>query len=156
MTIYPDKINFSQIGSELDNIFSKIEEHYRETVPSPISLKSTMINTPLRMRGDFPTDLAETDDSFIITCDIPGAEKNNIQIKLTNSNTITIKATITDTTSEEKVYLFMERRSESKERTVILPSDVTADGARATFRNGIVEITLPKIKSEFGTEISIE
>ena len=156
MTINTDMISFEQIGSELDKFLSKIGEHYRDAIPSTTSLKSTIINTPLRMKGNFPTDLAETEDAFIVTCEMPGIEKDNIQIKLINSNTITVKATITDIHYEERTYLFAERGHESKERTIVLPSEVTADNVKATFRNGVIEITLPKIKTDSETEISIE
>ena len=156
MTITTDMISFEQIGSGIDRFLSKLEEHYREAVPSATSLKSTIINAPLRMKGNFPTDLAETEDAFIVTCEMPGIEKDNIQIKLINSNTITVKATITDIHYEERTYLFAERGHESKERTIVLPSEVTADNVKATFRNGVIEITLPKVKTECETDISIE
>ncbi len=156
MTLNKDTMSFEQIGSELDKFLSKIEEHYRDAIPSTTSLKSTIINTPLRMKGNFPTDLAETEESFIVTCEMPGVEKENIQIKLINSNTVRVRATITDVQSDKRTYLFTERGHESKERTIILPADVTADNVKATFRNGVIELTLPKVKTECETDISIE
>lgn len=156
MTITTDMISFEQIGSGIDRFLSKLEEHYREAVPSATSLKSTIINAPLRMKGNFPTDLAETEDAFIVTCEMPGVEKDNIRIKLINSNTVTVKVTLTDVHPEKGTYLFAERSHESKERTIVLPSEVTADNVKATLRNGVIEITLPKIKTDSETEISIE
>ena len=54
------------------------------------------------------------------------------------------------------VYHLRERRSASGKRTIILPEEVTAEGARAVFRSGVLELVLLKVKPEEGKTIPVE
>ena len=83
-------------------------------------------------------------DSVVVKAELPGMKKEDIDIKLTGS-TITISG---EKEKEEKVekknYYRVERSYGSFTRTLSLPSEVESDKAKAQFKNGILEIRIPK------------
>lgn len=89
-------------------------------------------------------DLVEEGDSFVMTAELPGFDKKDVGIEVDEEG-VHVSAT---RTSEKDVrhrkYVRQERHSESFERYVEFPSPVSPEGAKATFRNGILEITVPK------------
>ncbi|MDL5361053.1 Hsp20/alpha crystallin family protein [Halalkalicoccus sp. NIPERK01] len=95
-------------------------------------------------------DLADRDEEFVVTADAPGFDKNEIDVRVTD-RTLTIEAE-RDEESEERdeTYLRSERRSESLRRTVQLPEPVDEESVSATYKNGVLTITLPKRDPEVG------
>jgi len=152
--LYP--FNFGSIGSDIDEFFSEMEQRLNTNSDS---IKSAVKNVVPRITGDFHVDLCETDSSIIVTCDLPGIEKEDISVKLLNDNTLQIKTKYEsdDTkTDEAGTYHMRERRNGAMQRTIRLPADVAKEGVKASFKNGIMEITLPKVVKEDGVIINIE
>ena len=92
-----------------------------------------------------PVDVYETDTSVIVKAGpIPGVQPENIDVSLVG-DTLTIKG---ETRSEEEVdaesYLRRERKFGTFTRAVTIPRPVKADQAVASFKNGMLTITLPK------------
>ena len=89
-------------------------------------------------------DVAETDKSYEITAELPGMDEKNIEVNLTNGG-ITIKGEKKEETQEkEKDYSISERRYGSFELYFALPEGVDASKIEATFKNGVLKVTLPK------------
>jgi len=155
-----NKVSFEQLGSNIDAFFSKVETRINDAIPQAYAVKSAIVNAPVRMKSGIDVDLWETENAFKIVCDLPGATKENVQVKLLSPTSIVIKETLEEANGEEineKVtYHFKERKNELRERTIVLPAAVASDGAKATFSNGVMEITLMKKESGAATDISIE
>jgi HSP20 family protein len=107
--------------------------------------------------GSISIDLADQDDEFVVTADLPGFEKENINVQCTE-NQVTIRAEQeSESESEEGNYLRRERSNRQMQRSVSLPEPVDAEGVSAKFQNGVLTVTLPKIEpSESGRNIDIE
>ncbi|MDO5846911.1 MAG: Hsp20/alpha crystallin family protein [Methanocorpusculum sp.] len=155
--------SFETLGSQIDHLISEFGEYASSHIPEGDDVKNSIRTVIPKLPGDLSVDLAETEKEFIVTCDLPGAEKENVIIKLQNPTTLYIKADMESATAEgaaiaesAETYHLRERRVRSRERTLQLPSGVTAEGAKATFKNGIMELILPKITLEEGVEITIE
>jgi len=89
-------------------------------------------------------DLAENDDSYEITAELPGIDEKNVEIKLTNQ-TLTIKGEKSEEKEEKrKDYYLSERRYGSFQRSFQLPEGVDADKIEAKFANGVLTVNLPK------------
>ncbi len=116
---------------------------------------------PFGRWGEFGTmaiDLVDRDDEFVVTVDMPGFEREEIEIRVTD-HTLRIEAEREEKLDEEKEegrYIRHERRHESAERSVRLPDDVDAESVKARMKNGVLTITLPKIEAEAAHEINIE
>lgn len=96
--------------------------------------------------------MTETDDAVIVTIDLPCVTKENIDLKSTE-DTLTIRAKMT-----ECVRLMHHGRREAEfenyRKSIRLPSAVDPAGAQASFKNGVLQVRLPR--KRYGREISIE
>ncbi|GEM_PF-359031 len=92
------------------------------------------------------TQISETDEEVIVTLDIPCASKESIELKATE-DTLFIRARM------DRCITFSNVEFENYSKSVRLPARVEPKYARASFRNGILQVRLPK-KFE-GTEINI-
>ena len=99
-----------------------------------------------RHLGEFmPTiDVAETEKEVRITAELPGMEEKEIDVSLTRG-VLTIKGEKREEQEENKRDF---HRSECRygmfERVIQLPAEIDADKAKATFKKGVLKITLPK------------
>lgn len=101
-------------------------------------------------------DMFEEKDDIVIKAEIPGMDKDNIQVNLTD-HTLTIKG---EKKKEEEVkeenYFRSERSYGTFLRTVELPRDVHADKVKATFKNGVLEVRMPKTEEAKAKEIKVK
>ena len=89
-------------------------------------------------------DLAEPDTAYEITAELPGLDEKNIEVNLANGG-ITIKGQKKEEVEEKKKdYYVSERSYGSFERYFDLPDGVDADNIGATFKNGVLKVTMPK------------
>ncbi len=86
----------------------------------------------------------QTDDEVVVKAALPGFKAEDVQINVTGE-VLTIKGEMKhEERPSDKAYHIREQRWGSFERSVMLPTGVTADKARAEFENGILTITLPE------------
>jgi HSP20 family protein len=89
-------------------------------------------------------DVAESDKAYEITAELPGLDEKNINITVANG-ALTIKGEKREETEEKKKdYYVSERRYGAFERQFTLPDSVNPDKIEATFKNGVLKVTLPK------------
>lgn len=101
-------------------------------------------------------DVKEEGDKIIVTTDVPGVDKKDVDINI-RDDILEINAKC-DTKSdiEEKGYARHERMYKSFHRAISLPSFVTEEGAKAKLDDGVLTLTLPKTAIEEGHKIMIE
>ncbi len=86
----------------------------------------------------------ESDKEYTITMEVPGVEEENVNLELAN-RTLTIRGDKKkETTEENKNFHCIERSYGSFQRVLSLPNDAEEDGIEATFKNGVLTITLPR------------
>jgi HSP20 family protein len=105
----------------------------------------------------FPSiDMYEEKDRYIVKAEVPGLEKEDIHVSVTD-NTLQLRG---ESRKEEKAeardYYYNERYYGSFSRDISLPSAVKQDQIRATFKNGILTVEMPKSMEAVGKEIKIE
>ena len=89
-------------------------------------------------------DLYEDKDALVVKAEIPGLSKDEIDVSVTG-NMLTIKgAKKKEEEVKEKDYYRCERIFGSFFRTLELPADVKTSEVKATFKNGVLEIRMPK------------
>lgn len=103
-----------------------------------------------------PLDLYEEKGDIVVKAELPGIEKDNIEVNLTNHH-LSIKG---EKKKEEEVkeenYYRSERSYGSFLRTIELPADVQPDKIKASFKQGILEVRLPKTEEAKGKEIKVK
>ena len=89
-------------------------------------------------------DMYQTENDVVVKAAVPGFKADEVQINVTE-DVLTIKGELKqEEEKKEKSWQIREHRWDSFERSISLPTAVTADQARADFENGILTITLPK------------
>jgi HSP20 family protein len=101
-------------------------------------------------------DIYDRKGEVVVKADLPGAEKENIDLTITK-DALTIKAEAKkDEETKGEDYYVRERCVGAYLRTVQLPQDVDSSKAKASFRNGVLEIALPKKEEAKATEIKVD
>ena len=99
---------------------------------------------PVPATQSLSIDLADADDAFEVTADLPGYDREDIDLSVAD-RTLRISAERDESSEEgEGNYLRRERRRQSVSRSLSLPEDVEEDAASANYRNGVLTVTLPK------------
>lgn len=89
-------------------------------------------------------DVVEKDKAFEITAELPGLDEKNIEVKVANGG-LTIRGEKKEEKEEkEKGYYLSERRFGSFERYFRVPEGVDTDKIEASFKKGVLTVTLPK------------
>ena len=105
-----------------------------------------------------PIDVFETDEAFVVSADLPGVHKENVDVQF-DRGTLTITGTRAATLpASEKAPLRVftgERVSGEFSRGVRLPSDVDAERISAAFVDGVLTLTVPKSKAALPRKIAI-
>lgn len=101
-------------------------------------------------------DVYETADELVVTTELPGAKEKDVHVSIVG-DVLTIKGERKqDREVKEEHYHRMERFYGSFERHIPLPIPVEADKVKARFRDGVLEIRLPKAEEIKPKEIKIE
>ncbi|ALS27525.1 Hsp20/alpha crystallin family protein [Paenibacillus cisolokensis] len=92
-------------------------------------------------------DVHETDDEIVATCELPGLEKKeDIDIDV-QGNVLTVSGTVNRSheVKEEQIY-HQERFYGRFQRSITLPAAVNEDAVKASYKNGVLEIRMPKLQ----------
>jgi len=104
----------------------------------------------------FDVDIYEDADNIVLKAEIPGMNKEDISISLTE-DTITISGKKAEEKKiERENYFKKEIRTGSFSRSFTLPCAVDKEKVKATYKNGILEILLPKSEKAKEKEIKVE
>jgi HSP20 family protein len=95
--------------------------------------------------GLMRTDIKETDKEYIIESEMPGFTKDQIDISI-NDGYITIKAKREDQLNEEREGYIRKERSYGEVKRSFKLQNVKEDEIKAQYKNGLLKVTLPKIK----------
>jgi HSP20 family protein len=89
-------------------------------------------------------DVAESDQAYTVTAELPGLEQKDVELNL-RDNALTLSGEKRQETSEsDGGRSYTERSFGRFERVIPLPEEVDADRVAATFKNGVLKVTLPK------------
>jgi len=137
--------------------------------PKPKSIfddMDSMVKTVFNNDWNFPTmkpehwspavDVEEKDNEFILTADIPGLTKKDVKVNISDSVLKISGERSTSGESESDHYHYRERQHGSFSRLFNLPDSIEEDGVSATFKNGILSISLPKQEETLPKERDIK
>lgn len=97
--------------------------------------------------GIVPVDVYQTDNDVVVKAVLPGVRPEDIHISITGDNLVIrgeVREEVETNGGGDRQYHIRERRYGRFSRSLILPTMVDADKAKAEFENGILTLTLPK------------
>ncbi|MDA8381688.1 MAG: Hsp20/alpha crystallin family protein [Betaproteobacteria bacterium] len=101
-------------------------------------------------------DVLDRDEDILLRAELPGVEKKDLDISV-SGNTVTLKGQTVHEEKEEKGdYYRHEIAQGTFTRTMVLPAEVDADKAEASFKDGMLELKLPKMEGAKRHSIKIE
>ena len=114
--------------------------------------------TDFGIGGRLTVDVEDREDEYVVTADLPGFEKDDIQVELAEQTLrIAAEHESEDGAEEPGRYVRRERTRESMSRSISIPEAVDESGVEARFKNGVLTVTLPKTySSEDAHHIDIE
>jgi len=148
---------FESLRREIDQLF---EDFGRGAWRMPFRRSAFDVEPFWRRELTWPAapvvDIAEKDNAYEVTAELPGMDEKNIEVRLANG-TLTIKGEKEEEKEEkEKDYHIRERHYGSFERQFAVPEGVDADKIEASFKKGVLTITLPKKPEAIKAEKKIE
>jgi len=152
-----DLLSDSNFFKEMDRIFDEYLprrwwHQFRTGLPgtnAPHHLSPFQGKTPC-------VDVIEKEGEFLIKAELPGVDKKDINITITN-NILTLEANMSKEEKEEKTeYYRQEICRGSYRRTFELPAAVKESEAKASFKNGVLELTIPKTEKTKRSTIKVE
>lgn len=133
-------------GESSLSLFSDFDRFFQDFAPFNM-MKALRRDWPAFPEFELKTpkvDIIDRDDTIIVKAEIPGIEKKDLDISV-SENSVTIKGETKSESKEEKDdYIHSEIKRGSVLRTVPLPCPVNSDAASAKFTDGMLELTLPK------------
>lgn len=101
-------------------------------------------------------DIYETADMIVMKAELPGVAREDIQIQI-DGNTLTLRGERRFAKDvQEESYLRIERAYGSFHRSFTLPAGVQQDRVRALFKDGVLELSLPKAEEAKPKKIAID
>lgn len=154
---------YKSIFDELDEMRNYMDSLFREMYESnPIALLPAAGEPSPKLLPAQHTrlgvDVVQREDEVVVTADLaPGVTKKDVTLDLITPQSLEISWERKEEKKEEKEgYYLRERKFGSMTRVVPLPVPVTEDDAKATVKNGVLEVTLKKSAKETRGKIPIE
>lgn len=110
----------------------------------------------LSVEKGFPkVDIIDHDNEIEVQAALPGVKKDDLDV-IINNQVITIRTSTKEEKKEEGKYFRREITRGEYQRTLSLPDYVDCDNAKATFKDGILTVTMPKTEKTKRKSIEIK
>ena len=141
-------ISFDDLDQWFDDFFSR-------RWPQAFDWRLPFAGKELSISSGFPkVDVIDHDDKIEIQAALPGVKKEDLDVSITE-NSVTIRASTKQEEKKEGEHYYRREISRGEfQRTLALPTYVKGDQAKASFKDGMLNITLPK--AEFSKRKRIE
>ncbi|MRR37693.1 Hsp20/alpha crystallin family protein [bacterium] len=101
-------------------------------------------------------DMFEEGGHLVMKAELPGITKENLNLRIVDNNLIISGEKSTEEKVERSNYLRLERSHGSFSRTLSLPDGLDAEQIKATFRDGVLEVRIPRTETSTVRQISVE
>lgn len=152
-----DKLTGATRINDTPNEEYHVAKDYRDTSSHvEFNKKPPLVSREEEEEGQLTIDVYQTNTEIVIKSPVAGVKMADLDVTITN-DMVTIKGR---RENEEKLpkenYFFQELYWGPFSRSVILPTEIEIDQAKAILKDGILTIRLPKIEKESAKKLSIE
>ncbi|HEV2078880.1 MAG TPA: Hsp20/alpha crystallin family protein [Allosphingosinicella sp.] len=136
---------FLSLRRDVDRLF---DDFFRGTVPSTSFLRSSM--------GWPSVEVSDSDREVRVTAEVPGMSEKDVELLMENGVLTLRGEKKSENKDKDKDRGYSERFYGRFERRIALPDGVEEEGADASFRDGVLTVTLPKsVQAQRGRRIPI-
>ncbi|HNX68507.1 MAG TPA: Hsp20/alpha crystallin family protein [Candidatus Omnitrophota bacterium] len=148
------------------NPLTKYQSHWFDPLETMSDLQgdiNRLFSTSLRRSQPgfaadyFPAvDLHESETQYALSMDVPGMERKDLDISVTG-NTLTVKGERkSEEKKKEKGWFYSERKYGFFQRSIELPTEVDGDKITATYKDGVLELLVPKSEKARPKQIRVD
>lgn len=142
---------------EMDRLFERMFEGFGPRWLRPLRAEWPWGELETRLDYRMPrVDVIDREAEVLVRAELPGVEKDQLDVSIAE-RTLSIRATTRHEQEQEKGEY---RRSEIMRgeyvRTLTLPAEVDGEKAKATFKDGLLELTLPKLEVHKRQKITVQ
>lgn len=101
-------------------------------------------------------DMFEEGGSLVVKAELPGVTKESLNLRIVDNNLIISGEKSTEEKIERSNFLRLERSHGSFSRTLGLPDGLDTEHIRASFRDGVLEVRIPRTETSTVRQISVE
>ncbi|MCK4755421.1 Hsp20/alpha crystallin family protein [candidate division WOR-3 bacterium] len=101
-------------------------------------------------------DIEESNGNIVVKAEIPGMEKDEIKVSVRNNMLSISGERKQEIETKDKTFHRIERSYGKFSRTITLPSEIDADKIKAAYKDGVLNIVLPKPESMKPKQIEVE
>lgn len=153
-----EPLSMTQLEEAGDNVMESFRQDMRELGLNLEVFENRMWNMlripfprialPRWEEGVLPlTDVEETPTNYLVRMNLPGVPKDKVEIRFWDQN-LDLKADVmTHKETERKNYVYRERTETGYHRRLNFPTPIVADKTEAVLENGILTVTVPKLKT---------
>lgn len=105
--------------------------------------------------GLMAVDVAEQDDRFVIELEAPGLAKDEIDVTVEDQRLVVTGTKRYESQRKDGSMRITERAFGAFQRVIPLPEQVTAEGAEAAYRNGVLTLNVSKLKAPQARKITV-
>lgn len=131
---------FGSLHQEIDRVFENFSRGFFDLSP----FSSGLLDPQSGAGFDPKIDIKENEKEIEVTAELPGMEEKDVQLTLTDHELVLSGEKKSEKEEKGKEWYRMERSYGSFHRTIPLPANVDGTKADATFKKGILSVTLPK------------
>ncbi len=136
------------------------QAHARENNLEKIFSEFFSLNKNIPMQSSTPwqppTDVYETPDDIVVKMSIPGMKSDDIHVSFLE-DVLTVHGLVSDATPHERICFYqVEIRYGYFERKIIIPKPVDTEKMQATYKDGFLQVVLPKARQLSSQKISVK
>ena len=132
-----------QMMEDMDRLFGSWQEPRGHGVPRA-SQRSGQLTSPLRNLWAPQVEVFERNSNIVVRAELPGLNKDDVDVEVEDDALIIRGERHNDVDDEREGYYRSERSYGSFYRAIPLPEGVDPSACNATFKDGVLEVTLPK------------
>lgn len=139
--------------------FDEVDRLFDELMPSSLSRfgRSPLMRSLMSEQARVPrVDLVDRDDDFVLRAEVPGISKDALDISVDESS-VTLRGSISHEAKDEQGEYYRREIARGEfVRAVALPGAVDTSKARATLKDGVLELVMPKLEAAKRRKIQIK
>lgn len=101
-------------------------------------------------------EVTEKDQEYLVHADLPGMKREDFDITVEGNRFVLRGERKEETKDDKKGYHYSERRYGSFARAFALPTDIDSEKVKASYKNGVLEVVLPKTAKEKTKKIEVQ
>jgi len=149
-----------EIQRDFDRLMERLQREFEDFWGPPSRIRHGMRwrqGSMMPFKEKMPSvDLEDLGKAYRLAVDLPGFKKEDVDVQISNDY-VTINAKRTQAEEEKnKNYIRRERAAQTYYRRIPLPEAVRSDDAKASLKDGILELSLPKKEPKETKKLNID